>query len=147
MTSLALSWLRDVMIAVERHARTDEWLRPNQVLTIIQDVPGIEIPGLRDGDDLDDEEVRNKVYRAIGRKLKTCVPGEQVRQEGMLVERRGWKDASTHYEELNEYRFGRVATDQSPVCHSEVVLDDDSRNPVSPGSVSKLLSGMESLAC
>jgi len=85
----ALTWLRDVALATIDAHKTDQWLAANQMLGVLQEYPDVEIPGLNDEDDLNEEHVRKKVWQAIGRKLAQCFGGatEEVVIDGIRVKR------------------------------------------------------------
>ncbi len=93
MATPALSWLRDVALAVRDAGQIGLWLRASQLADILVDSPAA-VPGMPDGSDADDEDVRKKILRAIGRKLGQCFRrGDTVRIDGLEIERRERPDA------------------------------------------------------
>ena len=106
MSNPAHSWLRDLAHGVIRSDRLDCWLRANDLLQIAID-DEIEVPGLADGDDAEDESVRKNVLCAIGRRLRQCFrDGETVRIDGLRIERRSYTDDAAR--SIRAYRFPRI---------------------------------------
>ena len=90
--SPSLTWLRDVAHAVNGQQKLGEWFRPNTILEILQGAADIEVPGLGD-DDIEDEAVRDRVFKAIGRRLSECLGQEdEVLVDGYSVSRRTTPD-------------------------------------------------------
>lgn len=107
MSNPALSWLRDVTLAVERAGQTDRWLRAHDFLSIIAEAPDIEIPGLPNNADLEDDRDRSKVLRAIGRRLTRCFSGgTEMNIDALRVERREANDSA--FRNIREYRVSRI---------------------------------------
>jgi len=67
-----LTWCRSLAITVADQGKLDCWLRPSDFLPILQQAGDIEIPGCKEGDNLEDEESRNSAFRAIGLRLSTA---------------------------------------------------------------------------
>lgn len=106
MSNPALSWLRDVTLAVERAGQTDRWLRTHDLLYIIAEVTDVEVPGLLDDADLEDDRDRSKVLQAMGRKLTRCFSGgTKVNIDAETVERREANDSAGR--NIREYRVSR----------------------------------------
>jgi len=97
ITTPVLNWLRDIALVVKRQSRLGEWLRTHEIIELIRDDPGVELPGLRDDADLDNEGVHRSVLQACGRRLKKCfqqaehtvIEGIQVRRRVLKVDRPG----------------------------------------------------------
>lgn len=112
MATPALTWLRDIALAVERSSRTGQWLLTIHILDIIE-AEGLEIPGKQEDTDLQDDATRKKVLRAIGKRLSGCFAENQVSIDGTVIRRRQGKDDDGR--ERLEYQF-----------------NDNSKIPVSP---------------
>ena len=54
-------------------------IRAGDLAEIISEAPDIEVPGLPEGADLTDEEVRKKVLQAIGRRMIQCFGNDSTR--------------------------------------------------------------------
>jgi len=119
MTNSALNWLRDAAHVVLQAGQADSWLRTNQIVALLQET-GVEIPGLSEGADLNDENDAKKAYQATGSRLASCFrTADQIAKDGaeitvvqidgMTVERR-----STHDEQerrtTRSYCFGAAST-------------------------------------
>jgi len=88
MTNPQLNWLRDVALAVISAARTDEWLRASDVLDVLAEAGDVEIPGMKEGIDLDEEADRGSVLRCLGQKLGRCFRKQtELTIDGITVER------------------------------------------------------------
>ena len=106
----ALTWLRDVAMAVVQSGQTDEWIRTNKVLDILEHSPeDIEIPGLKDGCDLADEGTLKTVWRELGKKLGRCFHQSEdlIQLDNLHIERQEYPNdrAGT----TKEYRFSLVS--------------------------------------
>lgn len=112
MTNPALTWLRDVALAVVRANRDGQPLRAHDMLDLLADTE-IEIPGASNEADLEDENVRSNVLRAIGRKLSKCFKGESsIEIDGILIER-----SEAHDDQGRprwDYWFGRPVRPDAP---------------------------------
>ena len=109
-----LGWLRDVTLAVIRARRTDEWLRASAIMEIMDDA-GVEIPGVKGGTTIEDEEVHKVARQQLGRRLSKCfqsagpqpsdAPSNNVciNVDSHLVERESQVDDSGN--EAKIYRF------------------------------------------
>ena len=74
MCSPALSWAREVALWVRQVNMLGKWMRPYEILELLEDHPDIEIPGLKDDvDDLSDEKVRQRILQAIGGNVRNSV--------------------------------------------------------------------------
>jgi hypothetical protein len=117
MTNPALTWLRDVALAVVRAGENDKWLRAHNLLDIVSqsDVP---VPGLRDDADPEDETTRNRALQSMGRRLSKCFESDTLTLDGIQIDRQDRHDEQ--YRPTREYRF----TQQNPAI------------PAIPGNVS-----------
>ena len=89
---------------------------PCAILEILHATPDAEIPGLKEDDDIGDEAVRDKVHKAIGRRLWECLGHEdEIVVDGYSVSRRTTPDEQ--YRKRTEYCF---QTPQSPGSDPEV---------------------------
>ena len=79
MTNPSMNWLRDVALAVLTQRREGDWLIAVDLLEIIDADVSIELPGLKAGNDLDNELTRKAVLQQIGRKLKRCFGDQDPR--------------------------------------------------------------------
>jgi len=61
-----------VALAVRNRGHLDVWLRANDLIEVLSESPGVEVPGLPEGGDLASEEVRKRVLQAIGRRMALC---------------------------------------------------------------------------
>ena len=73
------------------------------------------MPGLNDGEDVEDETVRLKLFRAIGLRLKKCF-GDNVELEidGYVVQHRVAIPPGDRSRKRPEYCFSRLASPKSP---------------------------------
>ena len=93
MSTPHLNWLRDVALAVRNNGQLDMWLRASDLVEVISDVSEVELPGLPEGGDLTDEDVRKKVLQAVGRRLAQCFGPKEVRTiDGFEITRQETKD-------------------------------------------------------
>jgi hypothetical protein len=117
MTNSALTWLREVALAVERSRKTGEWLRAHHVLDILED-GGLEIPGVGEDHDLEDGAVRNKALRSLGKRLAKCFgpAGCELEVDHLVIERRETIDNAGR--DRKEYRFRAVRADTPAFPHS-----------------------------
>jgi hypothetical protein len=97
ITTPALNWLRDISLVVKRTHQTDQWLRTNDIIRLVQDEPNVDLPGLRSEADIEDESVHRSVLQACGRRLKKCfekddriiIDGIEIQKRVVKVERPG----------------------------------------------------------
>lgn len=88
MTNPVLNWLRDVALQVVHAKRDREWLRTGDMVDLL-DEAGHLPPGVPEGADLTDHEVRKTAQQATGRKLGVCFrSGDTVSMDGIRIERR-----------------------------------------------------------
>jgi len=89
MTNPALNWLRDVALAIENSCKLDLCLRAHQILDII-DAAGLDIPGVGEGNNLENEATRNKALLGIGKRMAKCFEqsSDHVEIDHFVVERR-----------------------------------------------------------
>jgi hypothetical protein len=93
MSSPSLNWVRDVALAVRNGGHLGAWLRANDLVEIISESSGTELPGLPEGGDLADEDVKKKVLQAVGRRMAQCFGHDQVRTlDGFKIERKETDD-------------------------------------------------------
>ena len=104
MATPVMNWLRDVALAVRSRGHPDLWLRASDLVDILSESPGLEIPGLPEGGDLASEDVRKRVLQAVGRRMALCF-GEQstVSLDGITVMRRKTEDAMAR--PVRDYQF------------------------------------------
>jgi len=104
MTNPAMNWLRDVALAAIAQNREGEWLIAADLIDIIDADGGIDLPGLRDGCDLEDERARKSALQHTGRRLKQCF-GQQDRIEldQLVIDRECTIDEGRH--ERRRYRI------------------------------------------
>ncbi len=99
----ALNWLRDVAILVRKARKLNEPLRTHELLDIIEDTD-VEIPGLKEGN-LDNDDVRAAVLRAMGRKLAKCFRvDDEITLDDFSVQRSDSYDLQTK-NRLKTYEF------------------------------------------
>ncbi len=90
MANPALTWLRDMALAVVSSKRNDGgWLRTHQLLDIAENA-ALQIPGAEEGVDLENQEARDKALRGLGKRLATCFgPVEgKLEIDHLVIERR-----------------------------------------------------------
>jgi hypothetical protein len=93
MATPVLNWLRDVALAVRNKGLLGAWLRASDLAEIVSESADAELPGLPEGGDLSDEDVRKKVLQSIGRRMIQCFGNETVRTiDGFLIERKETDD-------------------------------------------------------
>jgi len=113
MCSPALTWAREVALLVRQANMLGEWMRPYQILDLLEDHPDVEIPGLKDDQgDLADDKIRKRVLQAIGRQLKACFKSEdKISIDTIKIERRETQD--DQYRKCHEYRFSEIDCDNA----------------------------------
>jgi len=110
MATPVLNWLRDVALAVRDAGRMGEWLRAAQLAEVLTASWTVELPGLTDDANPEDEESRRKILQAIGRRLGQCFREASTRSiDGFEVKRREFDDPSNR-RQIREYRFRAVQT-------------------------------------
>lgn len=104
MTNPTLNWLRDVALAVINTGRTQEWLRASDLLEVLVDSE-IEIPGIKDGTHLDNEDERSSVLCCLGQKLGRPFKrgSDVVVVDGLTIER--LEDTDGQGRSRKRYRF------------------------------------------
>lgn len=114
MATPALNWLRDVALAVRDAGQLDVWLRAAQLADVLAE-SSAELPGLPDGADADDDDVRKKILQAIGRRLRQCFRNQHTQTiDGVEIERREYPDTEQR-RTIREYCF-RVAKPGPEEC-------------------------------
>ncbi len=112
MTNPVLNWLRDVALQVVHAKRTGNWLRTGDMVDLL-DEAGHLPPGVPEGADLTDHEVRKSAQQATGRKLGVCFrSGDTVTLDGIRIERREEYDPASRFT-VRLYCFS-VAADAEP---------------------------------
>jgi hypothetical protein len=105
MATPVLNWLRDVALAVRKAGYAGVWLRTVDLAEIVSQSPDIKLPGLPEGADMTDDEVRKKVLMAIGQRMSQCFGANNVRTlEGFKIQRQE-KDDREHGRVIREYCF------------------------------------------
>jgi hypothetical protein len=118
-TSPSLTWLRNVAHAAEAQEMLGKPLRPHNILDIICRAGEIEVPGLKESDNIDDEATRLVVFRAIGKRLADCMDSDgRAEVDEYRVERHVTSDAAGH--EVKEYQFERLQPRKPPASDPEV---------------------------
>jgi hypothetical protein len=104
MTNPALTWLRLVALTVQRSGNLDQWLRAHHLLELVENT-GLDLPGVDEHDDTQDEATREKALRGIGKRLATCFGtlDSDLEVDHLVVERRETTDDSGR--DRKEYRF------------------------------------------
>lgn len=119
-THQGLTWLRSLAIAVEAEGSLGQWLRPNSCLHILQQAIGVEIPGLKEGDDLGEDVIRNRVFRAIGKRLSDVLKdADEIGVDEYSLARRDTLDGQGR--RRTEYRITRGQSPKSPESTPQVV--------------------------
>lgn len=113
MTNPALTWLRDVALAVVRAKREGERLRAHEILDLLASTD-VEIPGANEDADLEDNTTRNRVLQAIGRKMARCFSnGEStIEIDNLTIERSESKDHE--FRKLVQYEFQQIRSPLRP---------------------------------
>jgi hypothetical protein len=110
MATPILNWLRDVALAVRDGGYLGTWLRANDLVDIIAQRPDTELPGLPEGADLTDDEVKKKVLQAIGRRMAQCFGADSVRMiDSFQIARKETADILNR-RTTREYCFQAVET-------------------------------------
>jgi len=87
MANPALGWLRSVAIRAKKARRLSVALRTHHILDLLED-SDIEIPGFREGADINSDDTRSAVLQAIGRKLTKCFgPSDEITLDNISVVR------------------------------------------------------------
>jgi hypothetical protein len=149
MATPVLNWLRDVTLAVRDGGYLGTWLRANDLVDIIAMRPDAELPGLPEGADLTDEEVKKKVLQAVGRRMAQCFGADSIRMiDNFTIARKETTDVLNR-RTTREYCFqaaepvpeGCAYAPGAPMAHRRTigaeVTDDVSRaSQPAPTSVS-----------
>jgi hypothetical protein len=118
MSTPALNFLRDAALAVRNSGHTDQWLRASSLIDILSESPGVELPGLTEGGDLADEEVRKKVLQGFGRRTAQCFGTDNVRVvDGFEIQRRELDDP-VNRRTIREYCFRAVPDAVDPCAYA-----------------------------
>lgn len=105
MATPVLNWLRDVALAVRDGGLLGAWLRAGDLIELVSQKSGAELPGLPEGGDLADEEVKTKVLQAVGRRMAQCFGADDRCQvDGFLIVRESLDDAA-HSRSIKRYCF------------------------------------------
>ncbi|MBC7818470.1 MAG: hypothetical protein IAG10_16410 [Planctomycetaceae bacterium] len=107
MATPALTWLRDVALAVAKAGKVGQWLRTYELLDVAESA-GLDLPGAKDDTNLDDEASRAKVLRAIGKKLGGCFREDKATIDDVTIQRR--QSLDNEFRQRPEYQF-TAATD------------------------------------
>jgi hypothetical protein len=99
-----------VALAVRNGRHLGVWLRANDIVDIISDWPGTELPGLPEGADLTDDEVKKKVLQAVGRRMAQCFGADNVRAIDSFKIERKETDDPINRRTTREYCFQAVET-------------------------------------
>ncbi|MFC1451856.1 hypothetical protein ACFLSJ_00765 [Verrucomicrobiota bacterium] len=129
ITTPALNWLRDIALAVKRQGHFGHWLRTHELIELAGDDPSVELPGQKDGVDMEDDAVRRSILQACGRRLKQCFRrGEAVVIDGMRVVRRVVQVERTGSYggpvDTPEYMFGMVSAPDPHLIRTEPAVDE-----------------------
>lgn len=93
MCSPYLNWLREISLAVARRGRCGDELMTWEVVRLAHE-EGIEVPGLDEGGDLEDDATMNKANQAVGRRLGHVFGDrDRIFVDGYEVERSSSVDA------------------------------------------------------
>lgn len=137
MATPALNWLRDVALAVRDAGQMGSWLRAARLADILTESSTVELPGLTEGDDPEDEENRKKILQAIGRRLGQCFREDNTRSmDGFEIERREWDDPQ-YRRPIREYFFRAVETGPTecayaPQAHRGRIGANQAQDPLKP---------------
>jgi len=105
MATPVLNWLRSVALAVRDGGYLGTWLRANDLVDIISQKPDTELPGLPEGADMTDEEVKKKVLQAVGRRMAQCFgAADRCEVDSFLIERESLDDTA-HSRTVKRYNF------------------------------------------
>lgn len=123
MTNQAMNWLRDVALATVRQGRVGEWLIANDLLEVIDTEGSIKIPGVKEGEDIQDGAVRESALKQIGRRMTRAFKETKLLMlDNLQVEREDYHDSSRR--ERHHYRVTRGAEEK----FSPDALDDQIPN-------------------
>jgi hypothetical protein len=106
----ALNWVRDVALAVFRGRKRGRLLMTHQLLDLLVADGQVEIPGVDDGTDVEDEAVREMALRALGRRMgqafgtepRVVVDGVEVQREE-TTDNRGRPRKQYRFQEVTEF--------------------------------------------
>ena len=107
MATPALTWLRDVALAVVRVGRMGQWLRTHEILDVAE-AAGLDVPGATEDTNLEDEACRVKVLRAIGKRLGGCFRDDKATIDGVMIQRQHTPDHESRLR--SEYQFTLATT-------------------------------------
>jgi len=126
MANPALNWLRDVALAVVRRQQSGRWLIASDLLEAMDADGNIEIPGLKEGDDVADDAVRKKCLQQIGRRLRRCFgETERIELDGLVIERNSSVDSESRQ------RYSYQITQHEP---ADVPPDTRKKSPITPST-------------
>ena len=138
MANPALTWLRSVALAVVRVGRLGEPLRTHHLMDIIENEPDLEIPGVKEEDDVRDERSRQNALKAMGLRLKQCFRDSDFAEiDGYRIKRS--EAADENYRMRPEYVFKKPEIPQSPA-----ITRRDPRNPRGDSKTETAANGGES---
>lgn len=134
MATPALSWLRDVAIAIHGAGRFGTWLTTDDIVDIIAESP-VQVPGLADGQNAFEHLARQGVYSAMGKRLAACFRDQNSRVcivDLFRVERREQRDHGRGRDwSVKSYRFSNI-TDDSTL--TDDASEQEQRRALMPGS-------------
>lgn len=106
MTNDTANWVRDLAFAVSQHDVLDRSLRTYELADILVSHGRVEIPGLTEDEDIEDEKTRSKVNQAIGRRMSRFFDdGDHRVIDGIEVVRTVVRDEN--YRDTKTYTFRR----------------------------------------
>jgi hypothetical protein len=132
MATPVLNWLRDVALAVRNSGRLGLWLRANDLADIVAERAEAQMPGLPEGADFTDEEIKKKVLQALGRRMAQCFGAASVRTiDTFRIERKETAD-TVNRRTTREYRFellepaaaGCAYAPDAPMAHRRTIGAD-----------------------
>ncbi len=106
MVSPELSWLRDMLLLVEKEGRCSEELRASDLIEMAE-LAGLEVPGLRPNETTEDQDAQKRCRQAMGVRLRKCFraaskdEGQTIEVDGLAIERR--EDIDKHGNQCKFY--------------------------------------------
>jgi hypothetical protein len=103
MVSPDLTWLRELILLVEEEGRSSEWLAASQLMGMLDDA-GLEVPGLKQGEWLAEEQVTRRCHQMMGKLLAKCFrsigkpleddpeASDEITIDGLVIQRKEYDD-------------------------------------------------------
>jgi len=108
-----LTWLRELVLTIEKSGKASQWLRTHHLLDILDDA-GLEIPGVEENDHSGNQSIRDKALLSLGQRLAKCFgpAGTTLEVDHLVIVRKETTD--TQGRKRKEYLVKLANRDSSP---------------------------------